>query len=102
MTDEPLFPSDDAPAPYPTPKLSPTQMLTRRNQAQLARGIHPATLHRVAADLGTCGTCTHHVTYSHHDRTYHTCSEHRLGTSHSSASDIRVSWPACTAWEADA
>lgn len=68
---------------------------TARNNACLEEGIHPATYQKVCTDLGKCGDCTHHQTTGHASRTYHKCDLHRLGMSHSTASDIRVSWPAC-------
>lgn len=78
--------------------LSATQRLTRRNRANIARGVHPATLRPLRKDE-TCGTCVHHHDYLYHSRRLHKCELHRLGESHSEASDIRVSWPACTKWE---
>lgn len=97
MNDLHLF---DLPKPIGTPpetkvKLSATRRLTARNNDQLARGIHPATLRRVITTGETCGGCDHHHAYDWHNGYYHKCDVHRLGESHSAASDIRVSWPAC-------
>ena len=47
----------------------------------------------------TCADCAHHVTHAR-NRAWHKCDAHRLGQSASAHSDIRVSWPACTQWEA--
>lgn len=80
--------------------LSATQRLTVRNRAQLDRGIHPATGYRLAGNGQTCATCAHHVVVRWHNRIWHKCARHRLGESHSAASDIRTMWPACTLWEA--
>jgi len=33
---------------------------------------------------------------------HHKCDQHRLGESHSAASDVRVGWPACVRFEKDA
>lgn len=77
--------------------LSAGQRLTLRNNEMLTAGRHPATGRSLDADH-TCGECVHHKTRSH-DRTWHKCELHRLGMSHSASSDIRVGWPACSAFE---
>lgn len=84
--------------------LSATARLTQRNNDSLAAGIHPATGLSILQGInsGTCGECIHHHAYFHHTRTYHKCDCHRLGESHSSASDIRVSWPACSNFQRQA
>jgi len=89
-----LFDVPDLPEPE---QLSAGQRLTRRNAEQLARGINPATNHPFLKSETplTCGDCAHHIAV-HVARTYHKCERHRLGESHSAASDIRVSWPACS------
>jgi len=79
--------------------LSATQKVTQRNKDQIAAGRHPATLLPLLPDE-CCGQCVHAHHYNHHNRSYWKCGEHRLGESHSAASDIRVSWPACTKFEA--
>jgi hypothetical protein len=90
---------DTSPLPTEQPvELSRGQKLTARNRALLDQGRHPATrlpLLDPAWEF-TCGGCDHHVVIHHHTRTYHKCARHRLGISASEASDIRVSWPACT------
>ena len=89
------------PAPEPEP-LSAGRRLTIRNNDSLARGIHPATGQHLARNGEVCATCTHHEVVSHYSsrQTYwHKCAKHRLGVSASSASDIRVSWPACELWQ---
>jgi len=83
-------------APADDPALSAGQRLTLRNAAELAAGRHPATGLPLADGTETCGGCAHHEHVHHHDRHWHKCTQHRLGMSHSAASDIRVSWPACT------
>jgi hypothetical protein len=61
-------------------------------------GMHPATrLPLLAADWGfQCGNCIHAVRVQGGARWHWKCARHRLGMSASEASDIRVSWPACT------
>lgn len=88
------------PAPEPPPKLSADQKLTKRNADLLAKGKHPATLLPLLGGDATCGGCVHHEALPYHSRTYHKCELHRLGISHSTASDVRVSWPACVRFEA--
>lgn len=82
-------------------KPSPTAALTARNNAALARGIHPATglalLDHSESERPSCGSCAHAVQVSHNSRTYWKCERHRLGISRGAATDIRVGWPACTA-----
>lgn len=82
-------------------KESDTQRLTRRNNEKLANGVHPATHRSLLRPWGTtCGDCVFAHNYRHHNRSYWKCEKHRLGESHSSASDIRKSWPACVLFEA--
>jgi hypothetical protein len=80
--------------------LSRDRRRTARDRASLDRGIHPATrrpLLTVEPGTGrpTCGDCGHAQHIDHHDRSYWKCARHRLGMSHSAASDIRKGWPAC-------
>jgi hypothetical protein len=44
-----------------------------------------------------CGDCIHHQDYHYHNRHYHKCDIWHV--SHSEATDIRVSWPACGKFE---
>lgn len=79
----------------------------RRRTAQQKRlivaGIHPATSRPLLDDHEagpvTCGDCVHAHRYAWHNRSFWKCDLHRLGESHSAASDIRKSWPACTLYE---
>jgi hypothetical protein len=73
--------------------------LTLRNRALLDKGIHPATRCATKPELGTCAGCVHHQALGYHGKTWHKCEHHTLGMSHSEASDIRVSWPACTRFQ---
>ena len=80
---------------------SATVRRTRRNNELIEAGRHPATLRPLLplkADLH-CGDCAHHLVAHGNTKTYHKCARHRLGPSHSEASDIRVSWPACELFE---
>lgn len=87
-------------APTPGERVSADRRLTIVNNGLLAARIHPATRVPLADNGETCGTCAHHQHLGHHDRSWHKCDVHRLGMSHSAASDVRVGWPACTKWEA--
>lgn len=93
-----LFPLPEPTVSLPQPGdgLSAGQRLTLRNRAQIDRGVHPATLRPLLGDGSTCGDCYHCVRVTNGNRTWIKCDEHRLGISHSEASDIRASWPACT------
>ena len=92
---------DPGPAVDPE-RLSSTRRLTLRNRELLDAGRHPATLTPLWIGTGErCGDCTHHHAYER-NRIWHKCGRHRLGESHSAASDIRVSWPACALFDPSA
>jgi hypothetical protein len=101
-----LFDVPPAPAAEPASapgRLSADARRTQRQRAQLAAGTHPATgrplLHE---EWGyRCQDCTHCTGFGHNLRTYWKCRISRLGVSHSAASDIRLSWPACTRLKID-
>ena len=100
MTDATLF-DPGPPLPDPLDGLSAGQRLTLRNHQLLAEGTHPATHTATRPDLGRCGDCAHAI-IEHHGgsaRAWWKCELHRLGRSHSAASDIRVGWPACARFE---
>lgn len=84
------------PDPPPAEPMSAGRRLTVRNNAALAAGQHPATGAPLVDDGRTCRDCPHAVNYARGAGSYWKCALHRLGTSRSAASDIRVSWPACT------
>ena len=71
--------------------------LTRRRQAMLDRGVHPITGSPLADNGETCGSCEHHVLRCNVAGRYHKCV---LNLSGGPATDLRVSWPACTRWKA--
>jgi hypothetical protein len=81
--------------------LSAGQRLTARNKLMIERGKHPAT-HRPIVLGATCGQCANHVAVHHHNGIYHKCRLGLYGLSHSTASDIRVSWPSCELFEEEA
>lgn len=88
--------------PEPGEKLSADARRTLANNTALAAGRHPATRRKLLplAQGKTCGGCVHHHAYGWHNKTFHKCDLHRLGESHSAASDVRVGWPACELWDA--
>lgn len=79
-------------------KLSAGQRLTIRRNNLLARGIHPVTkLPLLHAEWNrTCGDCDHHGVAGGHARSYHKC---ELNMTNGPATDIRVGWPACQAFQ---
>ena len=99
----------------PRPKLTAGErdrLRRQRNRASLDAGIHPTskapllsrdeaerTLRVIAgwpADP-TCRDCVHHITNPWRTAgTYHKCTEAAVGLTHGPASDVLVSWPACT------
>lgn len=82
------------------PKLSAGQKITLRNRQALANGQHPANGLPMLDDGSTCGDCAHLARMGYRGKTYIKCPHHRFGLSHSEASDMRVSWPACSKFEA--
>ena len=94
---ERLFDMDANPG---SPKLSADARRTRKQRLLLARGVHPATGLPLHPDGGTCGTCEHATHVSDWNRADWKCHNHRLALSHSAASDIRISWPACVQYGA--
>ena len=76
-------------------KPSYTQRLTIRRNADLARGVHPVTRLALAGGDHTCGECDHAIV-NRCARNYYKCD---LNVSRGPVTDIRLSWPACTAWK---
>ena len=90
---------DPGPGSEPDEPLSADRRRKIRNDALIAGGIHPATRHTIATgELRTCRDCAHAINV-HVARSYWKCERHRLGMSASAASDIRLSWPACSLFE---
>lgn len=83
--------------PVATPEeLSIDRRRTIRNKAEIAAGRHPVTGFRLlnAGWNRTCGDCDRHEIHAY-AKNYHKCA---LRRSSSPSTDIRVSWPACTAF----
>jgi hypothetical protein len=101
---EPLFDPGppNVPPPDPEAELSATQKLTLRRRRMLEQGIHPATKARLLDPVdqagASCGMCVHARQIDHHRRTYWKCD--LVPHTNGAATDIRVSWPACTRYEA--
>jgi hypothetical protein len=87
-----LFELDPVPVDPPV-KLSVDQRRTIRRAAALADGRHPLMGGPVDPDH-TCGDCTHHFSHTRNG-TWHKC---ELNATGGPATDIRVSWPACSKW----
>lgn len=79
--------------------LSAGQRRTVKARATIEAGKHPANGLPIDT-THTCGDCVNLNRYHYRSRTYLKCEFHRLGESHSEASDMRASWPACPHWEA--
>lgn len=88
------------PSPYDSRgnirRKSPDRRRTERNQRALAEGYHPATQLRLIYVGATCGGCAHHYVQAYTGNRYHKCA---FTATRGPATDIRVGWPACTAWE---
>jgi hypothetical protein len=83
-----------------TDKDSYTKRLTRRRRALLAQDTHPTTrLPLLGRGDATCGTCVHHYVDSGHARSFHKCG--KVPHTNGPGTDVRVGWPACTAYEVD-
>lgn len=80
--------------------LSADARRTARQRDLLAAGVHPATGRPLlAGSEATCASCVHATAVHRGNTRAWKCEVHRLGMSHSAASDIRVSWPACELYE---
>jgi hypothetical protein len=89
---------DPGPVAAPEEQLSYDRRLTIRRREMLDNGVHPIT-HTALADNGeTCGSCANHVVQGGTAGRYHKC---RLNNTGGPLTDLRVSWPACTRWEAE-
>jgi hypothetical protein len=80
----------------PPEQLSADRCRTITNKPLLARGVHPILRLPLAGNGHTCGDCANHIA-RRFNKTYHKC---RLNDTAGPATDLRVSWPACTRWEA--
>lgn len=86
----------------PVEKLSADRRRTLKRQQMLSRGVHPTTRLPLLHEgwNRTCGDCDHHVAGDWHNRTYHKCDVVEM--THGPGTDLRVSWPACTAFRESA
>lgn len=78
--------------------MSPTRRLTARRRLMIESGIHPRTRLPLADNGETCGTCAHYLSGQYQATFLRKCDWSPL--THGPATDVRVGWPACTAWEA--
>ncbi len=69
---------------------------TQRQRAMLDGGYHPVTRFKLAANGETCGTCDQLRAQGGTAGTYYKCA---LNLTRGPATDTRLSWPACEAWE---
>lgn len=83
----------------PVELLSAGQRLTRRNNATLAAGIHPATRQPLTDGTEHCKTCAHLFPHGDSRRRFWKCRKNVRGVTFGAASDIRVNWPACALYE---
>ncbi|MBP7630281.1 MAG: hypothetical protein KA758_07505 [Acidimicrobiales bacterium] len=93
MAEDTLF----GPAETPV-RISADRKRTLRNTSALTAGKHPVTGLRLSwVDGQTCGNCDHHFSHTR-NKTWHKCD---LNATRGAGTDIRLSWPACTAWAAE-
>ena len=84
--------------PVSSPSASATMRRTAARQALLNRGVHPTThLPLLKPPGATCGGCTH-LAVHRISRTYYKCDVVHM--TNGPATDTRLSWPACTKYEA--
>jgi hypothetical protein len=83
--------------PAPVEKLSYGRRLTARKNAALAAGIHPASGRPLAGNAQTCGSCAHCRCSEDQRVRFYKCD--LVPRTFGPLTDIRVGWPACTAWE---
>lgn len=87
--------------PVEAEPLSYTRRLTLRKQRQLDAGFHPVTRRPLlpVEEGKTCGGCAHHHREESRSgrQAWHKCD---LNATSGAATDLRVRWPACTAFVA--
>jgi len=90
-----LFDPGPTVVPSAEDKVSYGRRLTARKNAAIASGTNPVSGFPIddeyQAEGLTCGDCFNHIAGR-----FHKC---RLNNTGGPATDIRVSWPACTEWE---
>lgn len=93
-----LFP--DVPSAPVEPKLSADRRRTLRRSELLAKGVHPATkLHLLDGEVSrfTCGDCRYAMRWGWRSKKFWKCQ--KVVNTNGPATDIRISWPACEAFE---
>lgn len=81
--------------PLPVPvKLSADRKRTQRHHDALAKGQHPL-MGGPVDPAHKCGDCLHHFEHTR-NQTWHKCDLH---ATRGAGTDIRVSWPACSAFK---
>jgi hypothetical protein len=86
------------PAPPPPTGLSADRRRTIERNETLAAGRHPATKRvLLVATSETCGDCDHCTLTHGGRRSYWKCN--LVPITNGAGTDIRKSWPACTAFE---
>lgn len=79
----------------PEGRLSSGRRRTMRNNARLARGVHPNGIELLKGpEAHTCGDCARSYWVKMGGK-FFKCG---LNDSRSEATDIRVKWPACAMW----
>ncbi len=94
MSGQLFDPGPSADPPPPGPVLSADRRRTIRQRRSIELGTHPVTRRPLLdPEWGfRCGDCTHLVRVDL-GRTYIKCDRNHTG---GAATDVRVSWPACT------
>lgn len=82
--------------PHIPDTLSDQRRRTLRQRQRIERGLHPLANGPINASGETCGSCAHCVGHRQ-AQSWYKCA---LIGGHSNATDIRLSWPACSAWKA--
>lgn len=81
--------------------LSRDQRLTVRRRELLAAGRHPLRGDPLTdVEDAICGNCKYLDAHGHNLRTYYKCGLRPHEVTFGAATDLRVSWPGCIAWEA--
>lgn len=93
VIEQQLFP---APVPAPGKVVSAGRKRTLRNNALLARGVHPATGQALIYVGARCKGCVHYFRQAGVAGVYDKC---ELTAARGPATGIRKTWQACTLWK---
>lgn len=90
------LPGFDAPPPPPEPgeRISAGRKVTMRQRDRLAAGLHPLEGWALGPADHRCGDCAHLKAYQQ-SKGWYKCD---LRITHSTVTDVRLRWPACTYW----